>query len=163
MKKSKIITIVILIAVIVIAVFFFYQGQNRKLNDQVNVINSNQNEVEKVPEVLGNKADLVSFSIKPNDGLNYPVEATGIVKGGYFFEGNILINILDKDKNLLRAGHGTAITDWMTDGPVSFKTTINVTELPNAYGGLAYIEIHNDNASGLPENDKSILIPVYIM
>jgi hypothetical protein len=47
----------------------------------------------------------------------------------------------------------------MTVDPVSFMGSINLTGLDS---GPAYFEIHNDNASGLPENDKSILIPVVI-
>ncbi len=84
---------------------------------------------------------------------------TGAIKGAYFFEANVLLNILDKDKNLLRASHGNATTDWMTAEPVSFEGTLDFTGLPL---GPAYIEIHNDNASGEPQYDKSILIPVII-
>ena len=71
----------------------------------------------------------------------------------------ILINILDVDKNLLQASNAVAKTDWMTAEPVEFEGNIDFTLLPE---GPAYFEIHNDNASGLPENDKSILIPIII-
>ncbi|MFA6301305.1 MAG: Gmad2 immunoglobulin-like domain-containing protein [Candidatus Paceibacterota bacterium] len=116
---------------------------------------SNENEL----QVFGNKDDLVFLSVLPNQKVRGVVEITGSVKGGYFFEGNILINVLGKDKNLLQAGNGNATSEWMTAGPVSFKTTIDFSTLPK---GPAYIEVHNDNASGLPENDKSILIPITI-
>ena len=52
-----------------------------------------------------------------------------------------------------------ATSEWMTAGPISFEGNIDFTGLPK---GQAYFEIHNDNASGLPENDKSILIPIII-
>ncbi len=84
---------------------------------------------------------------------------SGIVKNAYFFEGNILLNVLDQNKNVLKTGHGSAITDWMTSGPVSFQGIIDTLGLPT---GAAYIEIRNDNPSGMPENNKSILIPVVI-
>jgi hypothetical protein len=47
----------------------------------------------------------------------------------------------------------------MTSDPVMFDGTL---DLSNLSAGLYYLEIHNDNASGLPENDKSILIPIII-
>lgn len=162
MKKSKIITIVILIAVVVIGVYFYLQGQNRVPTNQINVTNQNQTEnteVEEIPEILGNKADLISCSVQPGASVSGDLKFSGIVKGGYFFEGNIVINILDQNKKVLKTSHGNAITEWMTADPVSFMGSINLIGLP---AGAAYFEIHNDNASGLPENDKSILIPVVI-
>ncbi len=113
-----------------------------------------------VPALEGDTANFISASIMPGDSVvKQPIVFSGNIKGGYFFEGNVLLNILDENKNLLRVSHGNAITDWMTVGPVSFAGTIDFTGLPS---GLAFIEIHNDNASGLPENDKAIYIPIII-
>ena len=112
-----------------------------------------------VVEIQGNKNDLVSFSIKPGAKLFGVVSYTGAVKGGYFFEANILVNILDANKKILKMGNAMATTDWMTAEAVSFGGTLDFTNLPK---GSGFIEIHNDNASGLPENDKSVLIPIVI-
>ena len=112
-----------------------------------------------VVEILGNKNDLVSFSIKPGAKLFGAVSYSGAVKGGYFFEANILVNILDANKKILKMGNAMATTDWMTAEPVSFEGAIDFTNLAK---GPGFIEIHNDNASGLPENDKSVLIPIII-
>jgi len=109
--------------------------------------------------IFGNKNDLVSFSIPVGSTVSGTQTATGTVTGGYFFEGNIIIRILDGSKNILRTTHGTATTDWMTSGPVSFTTNLDFTGITT---GPGYIEIHNDNASGLPANDKSILVPIVI-
>jgi hypothetical protein len=110
-------------------------------------------------DILGNKDDLVSFSIQPNTKVFGIQSYRGSVKGGYFFEGNILVNILDANKNVLKNGNATAKTEWMTREPVEFEGSIDFTGLVK---GPAYIEIHNDNASGLPEHDKNILIPIII-
>lgn len=107
----------------------------------------------------GNFADLVSFSILPNSKVSGVVPYNGAIKGAYFFEANILINVLDQDKNVLLNSNAMATTEWMTVEPVSFEGNIDFTNLPK---GPAYIEIHNDNASGLPENDKSVLVPIII-
>ena len=110
-------------------------------------------------EIEGDKGNLVSFSVTPNQEVSGKMHVTGTVKGGYFFEANIGLNILNAAKQMLKAGHGTATTDWMTAGPVSFQGDLDFTSLPK---GNAYIEIHNDNTSGLPQNDKFIRIPVVI-
>ncbi|MFM7088251.1 MAG: Gmad2 immunoglobulin-like domain-containing protein [Candidatus Paceibacterota bacterium] len=110
--------------------------------------------------VSGNKSDLVYLSIAPNTVVPKGILSyRGSVKGAYFFEANILINILDANLNVLKASNAVATTEWMTADPVEFEGNIDFTGLP---AGQAYFEIHNDNASGLPENDKFIRIPILI-
>lgn len=110
-------------------------------------------------EVLGNKDDLLSFSIEPEQKVSEKITVKGEIKGGYFFEGNILVNILDGNKQIIKEGYGTATTDWMTVLPVSFTADVDFTNLAS---GPAYLEIKNDNPSDLRENDKNILIPIII-
>ena len=109
--------------------------------------------------ILGNKDDLISFSILPYTKVHGILSYRGSIKGGYFFEGNILINILDKNKKVLKSSNAVAKTEWMTSEPVNFEGNIDFTNLPK---GPAYFQIHNDNASGLPENDKFVSIPIVI-
>lgn len=111
------------------------------------------------PQVEGSKEDLISFSIKPGQEVSGKIIFTGSIKGGYFFEGNIIVNILDENRKIIRQSNANAVGDWITDKTVLFEGTMDFSSLPK---GKAYIEIHNDNASGLPENDKSILIPIVI-
>jgi hypothetical protein len=59
----------------------------------------------------------------------------------------------------LKSSNAVAKSDWMTAEPVSFEGNIDFSKLPK---GPAYFQIHNDYASGLPKNDKSILIPITI-
>lgn len=103
--------------------------------------------------------DLVSFSIAPGAKVSGSVPYNGTISGGYFFEANILVNILDSNKKVIKKSHATAKGEWMTSGPVDFEGSLDFTNIAK---GPGYIEIHNDNASGLPENDKSVLIPVII-
>jgi hypothetical protein len=110
-------------------------------------------------KLLGNKDDLVSFSIWPGTKVHGVLSYRGSIKGGYFFEANILINILDANKKVLKQSNAVATTEWMTAEAVDFEGNIDFSLLPK---GPAYFEIHNDNASGLPENDKSVLIPIVI-
>lgn len=108
----------------------------------------------------GNFADLVSFSILPNSKVSGVVSYNGAIKGAYFFEANILINVLDQDKNVLLNSNAMATTEWMTVEPVSFEGNIDFTNLPK---GPAYIEIRNDNPAGPEEGvEKNVLVPIII-
>ncbi|MFA6251380.1 MAG: Gmad2 immunoglobulin-like domain-containing protein [Candidatus Paceibacterota bacterium] len=152
MKNKKTARIIVIILIAIAVVFLGWQFSKNSFK------NNNENIIPNI-KILGNASDLVSFSISPGQEVSGILTATGSVRGAYFFEANIQVNILDSDKKVLRAGYGNAKTDWMTSEPVGFETILDFTKLPK---GPAYIEIHNDNASGLPENDKNILIPIII-
>ncbi|HAE36394.1 MAG: hypothetical protein UR85_C0001G0011 [Candidatus Nomurabacteria bacterium GW2011_GWF2_35_66] len=154
----------VLIVLMIVALRFMYKNQetylpNLKDKNDVVTIDKNMTPIENKEQISGNKDDLVAFSIMPNTKVKGIVSYRGIVKGGYFFEANILINVLDSNKKVLLKSNAMAKDDWMTSGPVNFEGNIDFTNLKK---GQAYIEIHNDNASGLSENDKNILIPIII-
>jgi len=111
------------------------------------------------PQILGNKDDLVTFSILPGSRVHGVVSYRGVIKGAYFFEANIAINVLDLSKNVLKRSNAVATSDWMTSGPVDFEGNFDFGGLPP---GPAYFEIHNDNPSDMRQYDKSILIPIVI-
>ena len=127
---------------------YLSQSDMQKIQDQQNANLRN----------LGRTQDLVSFSILPGSSVHGDVSYKGVIKGGYFFEGNILVGVLDVNKKNILQSNAKATTDWTVD-PVSFEGNLDFSKLPK---GAAYIEIHNDNASGLPANDKSVLIPIVI-
>jgi hypothetical protein len=155
-RGSKLKVIIITIIIIFVCIFgvnFIIQSNG----GTVHLFSNSNSQIN--TEILGNKEDLVSLSVKGGDKVSGVLTVIGSVKGGYFFEANILINILDSNKNVLKSSNGNATADWMTSDAVPFQGDIDFSGLPK---GPAYIEIHNDNASGLSENDKSILIPIII-
>jgi len=151
---SKLNTVLLLILIVLMVVAIIIMLQNKKLylyplnqGEQVNY------------QIYGNKGDLVSFSITPGQKVSGVVKFTGVLKGGYFFEGSkIPVNVVSLDQTILKTGFGTPTSDWTKD-PVSFGGTIDFTSLPK---GVVDIKIMNDNASGLKKNDKNILIPIII-
>lgn len=157
-KKSRIVIFIVLILVAVYLVFF-----KHKAAAPVEDTTSKMPPISDADQIkVSGKAtinDLIGFSIMPGSKVSGIRSYRGTIQGGYFFEANIRINILDTNKNVLKASNGVATGDWMTSGPVEFEGNIDFTGLPK---GPAYFEIHNDNASDLPENDKSILIPIII-
>jgi hypothetical protein len=147
-QKGSIGIIILLIILLVIAVGVFVFNKPKTENPP-EVITQN--------EILGNKEDLVSSSISAGDTIGGFVNLSATVKNGYFFEGNILINLLDSKGDILKQGHGNATSDWMTSEPVSFEALIDATGL----SGDGYIEIKQDDPSdGEGGPAKKILIPV---
>ncbi len=114
-------------------------------------------------QIEGNKEDLISFSIKPGQEVSGKMKVTGSLKGAYFFEGNLPITILDTNKNPTSygPGHGTATTEWMTSGPVSFSADFDFSKMPK---GKAYLKIQQDDPSGGESGKpiKQIFIPIII-
>ena len=94
----------------------------------------------------------------PNSEITSPLVVSGRLRGGWFFEANAGLAVLDANKTPITTNYVTATTDWMTADWVSFTGT---TTYPASYKGQkGYIQISNDNPSGMPENSKTFLIPV---
>ncbi len=158
MNNNSKIDIVLLILILGLSIFVSF-SEKRNTNILMNILEKQADNYHPRNKQIISESDLVSFSILPNSAVHGVISYRGIIKNNYFFEGNIRINILNMNKQILKESHATATTDWMTSGPVSFEGVIDLSMLPK---GPAYMEIHNDNPSGLPENDKSILIPIVI-
>ncbi len=161
---SKLNTVLLLVLIVLMVIAIRIMLRNEKMyfpefNKNSPVVDTTMPSIQNKDKILGNKDDLVSFSIWPSTKVHGILSYRGTIKGGYFFEANILINILDANKKVLKQSNAVAKTEWATAGPVDFEGNIDFTGLPK---GPAYFEIHNDNASGLPEHDKSILIPIVI-
>lgn len=149
MKNNN--TIIVILALIIIG-FIAYSFYKKPVTTTPNVIVTPV-----TPAISGDTGNFVSFSIAPGATVSGTMTATGSVKGGYFFEANMGVKILDANKNVLKSTNGTATSDWMTSGPVSFTTNLDFTGIP---AGQGFIRLHNDNPSGMPENDRFIDIPV---
>lgn len=83
---------------------------------------------------------------------------------GWYFEGSFPVELRDSTGTLLVQGPATAQSDWMTNNFVPFALTLIFTN-PYQTGDpesekVGTLILRNDNPSGLPENDKSISIPV---
>ena len=93
-----------------------------------------------------------------NDAINSPVVIKGEARGSWFFEASFPIEITDSTGKVLGQGTAQAQGDWMTNDFVPFTATITYQEpLTDPKG---FIVFKKDNPSGLPENDKSIKIPI---
>ena len=119
-----------------------------------------ESEAEK--EALGKSANQMEEFIKvtspsPNQVISSPLIITGEAVGGWFFEADFPVKLLDGDGEEIAVHYATAESDWMTEDFVPFKATIEFQKPATETG---YLVLEKDNPSGLKENDASLIIPV---
>jgi hypothetical protein len=97
--------------------------------------------------------------ITPTPGavISSPLVVEGKALGRWYFEASFPVRLLDGNGRELIAIPAQAQSDWMVEGYVPFKATLNFTLPSTATGTLI---LHNDNPSGMPERDEEVRIPV---
>lgn len=86
-----------------------------------------------------------------------PLIVSGIARGSWYFETSFPVRLLDNAGKELAAVPAAAQGNWMTNNFVPFIATLDIDAGAVKEGKLI---LKNDNPSGLPENDKSIEIPL---
>ena len=102
------------------------------------------------------KGKTVLVNVAPNQLLASPLRLEGQV-ATWYFEASFPVQLLDSTGKVIAQGPATAEGDWMVTTPVPYKLTLTFGTPTTATGTLV---LHNDNASGLPENDDEVRIPV---
>jgi len=122
-------------------------------------------------ENIGNeleKANLIRITTpRPNTVITSPLVIRGEARGGWFFEASFPIDLKDANGVTIAQWYATVQADpatgevnWMTSEFVPFESTLifeNPTSTQNRNGTLI---LRKDNASGLPEHDDSLEIPI---
>jgi len=104
-------------------------------------------------------ADLVRLeSPEPLAVIRSPLEITGRARGSWYFEASFPVVLVDWDGRIIAEGVATAEGEWMTEEFVPFRATLEF-ETPD-YGERGTIILRKDNASGLPEHDDALEVPI---
>jgi len=98
-----------------------------------------------------------NVNVLENATVNSPLTITGEAKGPWYFEASFPIRILDGNGNELGVVPAQAQGEWMTENFVPFKAVLTFKKPLTQKGTLV---LEKDNPSGLPENGRSIKIPV---
>lgn len=96
----------------------------------------------------------------PNTTITSPLIITGKARGNWFFEGSFPIMLTDWDGLIIAEGYATAEGEWMTTDFVPFKATLNFTVDKDVYSNRGTLILKKDNASGLPQHDDALEIPI---
>lgn len=95
----------------------------------------------------------------PGAVVSSPLVVRGEARGGWYFEASFPLELRDADGAVLAQGYAQAQGEWMTKEYVPFES-IPLTFPAQPKGSVGTLVVHNDNPSGLPENDRSLSIPV---
>lgn len=86
-----------------------------------------------------------------------PFVVRGEARGGWYFEATFPVTLLDADGNVVVSHYAQAQGEWMTNDFAPFMSTLNFDAPATATGTLV---LSRSNASGLPEHDAEVRIPV---
>jgi len=114
-------------------------------------------------EDIGNQLEMVDFikvsSPLPNQAITNNFTIEGKAVGNWFFEASFSIKLV-VDGQTITTINAEAKGDWMTTDFVDFTAVLFYpTSTENRKADLI---LERDNPSGLPENDKSLRIPVVL-
>lgn len=104
------------------------------------------------------KTDLIRLhSPLPGEKISADITLNGEARGYWFFEATFPVVLTDDDGNVLAQTYATASEDWMTEDFVPFTAQLSVPTVSVPTGKLI---LKHSNASGLPERDDALIIPV---
>lgn len=138
--------------------YFFYSSQQTEKTAE-------RKETPKVEDIkdssVSEREDLILVqSPTPNSVVDSPVTVRGEARGFWFFEATAPVLVVDWDGRIIGESYIEAQDNWMTEELVPFEGQLTF-ELPeNSYSASGTIIFRRANASGLPEHDMAIEIPV---
>ena len=94
----------------------------------------------------------------PNQTIKSPVTLHGKARGNWYFEASFPVRLEGPKGETLASGIVQANGEWMTEDFVPFQVTLSFTPPPG--GGAGRLVLSKSNASGLPEHDAQLVIPV---
>ena len=106
--------------------------------------------------------DIVIESLSPGDTISSPLTVSGKARGYWFFEATFPIDVVDWDGKIITTVGATAEGEWMTEEFIPFTATIEF-ETPEPGGpeiNRGALIFRRDNASGLPEHDAAVEVPI---
>lgn len=107
----------------------------------------------------GGLSDQIEVSAPmPGATVASPLAVAGKARGSWYFEASFPAELKDASGATIAQGPAQAQGDWMTQEFVPFAVTLSFPAQPA--GSRGTLVLHNDNPSGLPQNDKSVEIPV---
>jgi len=148
MKK---VLLIILFIIVLVGGFLFFQNKAKE-----HIVLPNENTTSTLPNPY---ADLIQVeNLVANQVIQSPFTLTGQARGTWYFEASFPVTLVDLAGNTIVKTFAQAKGEWMTEDFVPFSSVLNFDITTTTQ--QAILILHNDNISGLSENDKEIRIPV---
>lgn len=116
---------------------------------------------EEVEETTPEYTDMISVTTpQPNDIIESPLTISGEARGWWYFEATFPVELKTESGEVLASWYAEAQSDWMSESFVPFEAEVSFTFPEGESPTRGVLILHRSNASGLPEHDASIEIPV---
>ncbi|HCP08423.1 MAG TPA: hypothetical protein DIT25_01325 [Candidatus Moranbacteria bacterium] len=153
MERSRIIGAIVIVLALALGIFAYFQtsrevGQPPKQEQEEDAAEN---------ETPASEQDIRVFSPVPNSIVQSPLKISGEAKGGWYFEADFPIRLVDESGKEIGLAVAQAQGEWMTPDFVPFEATLNFSPSATETGKLIF---EKDNPSGLPENAQSFSVPV---
>jgi len=93
-----------------------------------------------------------------NGQVASPLTLTGQARGYWFFEATFPVELKNASGTVIAAHYAEAEDEWMTEEFVPFSATLTFPAQPA--GSTGSLVLKKSNASGDPERDQELVIPV---
>jgi hypothetical protein len=93
----------------------------------------------------------------PGDQIQSPLAIEGMAKGPWYFEASFPVYLLNAAGDTIARVPAESQGEWMTENMVPFKATLEFTPPAGDSGTLIFAR---SNASGLPEHDDELRVPI---
>ena len=172
LTPTRAVIAVIVVAIVAYLVFMFDIPYGKKVTDFASCIAAGNPVMESYPrqcrDAEGNLyveeieeptvSDMIRVDMPlPNAAVSSPVTVSGEARGNWYFEASFPVQIFDANGTMIGQAPVQAQGEWMTTDFVPFSAAIPFSKSSTDTG---YIRFMKDNASGLPEHDRHIDVPV---
>jgi len=133
------------------------------------LVNGLDNQAEPIPEPSSETAitiytnatldDIRVLTPQPGDTISSPLVVAGEARGPWYFEATFSAVLVDWDGLIIAEVPVMTAEDWMTTDFVPFRVEIPFDR--PAYGDRGALILQKANASGLPEHDAAVEIPIF--
>lgn len=156
---------IILVSMVVLRIKeFSQQKSNRQVAEIIQLEIENEPvadeevEVEATREVAEPIGVLISTP-ESNQLISSPLLVKGKISRTWFFEGQLVLQLIDEDNNSLATGVAVADGDWLNEELVEYVGLLEYDpETIEVESG--FLAISKDNPSGLAENQGRIIMPL---
>jgi hypothetical protein len=97
-------------------------------------------------------------SPRPTASVSSPLQVRGAARGQWYFEASFPVRLVDAGGREIAVAPAQAEGAWMTTEFVPFAATLAFANPTTATGTLI---LEKSNASGLPEHDDRLVVPVH--
>jgi hypothetical protein len=112
---------------------------------------------------LAAKSNLIRIdNLVPGQAVTRSITVTGEARGPWYFEASFPLEVRTTDGAMLAQAPATAQGEWMTENFVPFTGTVTIPNDKLVTTNIVLV-LHKSNASGLPEHDDRIEIPLKLV